>query len=94
MKRYLRGAALFVGGLLVGLLVAGRDPRRPPPLAERHRPFTVRRDDAPAVYLVPYAVAVDGRSEVIGPKGSGPMWVMQFDGARVQVAASEQPDPR
>lgn len=93
MKRAAVFVLVFVVGALVGRITCGTDTRRPPPV-DHTQPISIRRGDDKVIYLVPFAVAIDGRSERLREMDEATRWIIWHDGARVQVSYTEQPDPR
>lgn len=87
-------AVVFVVGALLGRLTCGTNDRRPAPPVDHTQPITIRRADEKVLYLVPYAVAIDGRSERLREMDESTRWIIWHNGARVQVSYTEQSDPR
>jgi len=79
----------FVAGLVVGWLLARRGEAPPRSLTDYTQPVEIRRGGGPTMRLVPHGVAMDGRSEKLATYDGSELWVIWFQGGRVQVAYTQ-----
>ncbi len=92
-SRILLAVVIFVSGVAVGWVGSGSRPSAAPAgPVDFTKDIVIYDGPPPARVLRPHSVSVDGQSRSLGPApASAPvgLWVISFDGGRVQIACSE-----